>query len=62
MPNTVVKLSEAEGTCLETGWEENLRRNAARADAVPERAVEAMLGKLVPPQRWEARGVDWVCV
>ena len=47
---------------LETGWDENLRRNAGRADAVPERAVEEMLGKLVPPQRWEAQHVEWHCV
>ena len=47
---------------LETGWEENLRRNADRADAVPEYVVEDMLGKLVPPQRWEAQHVEWHCV
>ena len=47
---------------LETGWEENLQRNANRADAVPEHAVEDMLGKLVPPQRWEAQHVEWHCV
>lgn len=33
----------------ETGWEENLRRNADRTDSVPESAVEDMLGKLIPP-------------
>lgn len=47
---------------LETGWEENLRRNADRADAVPEYVVEDMLGKLVLPQRWEAQYVEWRCV
>lgn len=47
---------------LETGWDENLRRNAQRKDAVPEPAIEHMLGKLVPPQRWEAQYVDWHCV
>ena len=47
---------------LETGWQENLRRNAERANAVPERAIENMLGKLVPPQRWEAQHVDWYCI
>ncbi len=47
---------------LETGWEENLRRNANRADAVPEHVVEDMLGKLIPPQRWEAQYVEWRCV
>ena len=47
---------------LETGWEENLRRNAGRADVVPEYAVEDMLGKLVLPQRWEAQQVEWYCI
>ncbi len=47
---------------LETGWEENLRRNAERAAVVPEHVVENMLGKLVPPQRWEAQYVEWHCV
>lgn len=47
---------------LETDWQENLRRNAERDDVVPEHAIENMLGKLVPPQRWEAQYVDWYCV
>lgn len=47
---------------LETGWAENLRRNADRADAVPEHVVEDMLGKLIPPHRWEAQYVEWHCV
>lgn len=47
---------------LETGWEGNLRRNARRKKAVPESAVGKMLGKLAPPQRWEAQRVDWICV
>lgn len=47
---------------LETGWAENLRRNANRADAVPEHVVEDMLGKLIPPHRWEAQYVEWHCV
>lgn len=63
----LIELFEAYGAAvrivyLETGWDENLRRNAGRADAVPERAVEEMLGKLVPPQRWEAQHVEWHCV
>lgn len=47
---------------LETDWKENLRRNADRTDAVPEHAVEDMLGKLVLPQRGEAQVVEWHCV
>ncbi len=47
---------------LETEWKENLRRNAGRKAVVPEYVVEEMLGKLVPPRRWEAEQVEWVCV
>ena len=47
---------------LETEWDENLRRNAARSDAVPEHVINDMLGKLAPPGRAEARFVDWICV
>lgn len=47
---------------LETGWEENLRRNAGRPAAVPEAAVGKMLRSLVPPERFEARAVEWICV
>ena len=47
---------------LETDWEENLRRNAERKAGVPEPVITSMLGKLSPPQRWEARQVDWQCV
>lgn len=67
MRSKLISLFESYGAAvrivyLETGWGENLRRNAARADAVPEHAVEDMLGKLVPPQRWEAQYVEWHCV
>ena len=47
--------------CLETGWETGLARNAARAEAVPETAIERMLERLEPPERWEAARVDWLC-
>lgn len=47
---------------LETEWRENLRRNAERTVAVPEAVINDMLGKLVPPERGEARRVDWICV
>lgn len=47
---------------LETGWDEQLRRNAGRKDAVPESAVSDMLEKLTPPERFEAHRVEWHCV
>lgn len=47
---------------LETGWEEQLRRNRGRAAAVPEAVICRMLGKLTPPERWEAHRVDWFCL
>ena len=47
---------------LETEWDENLRRNAGRSAAVPEHVVNDMLGRLAPPERAEARFVEWICV
>ena len=47
---------------LETAWDENLRRNASRPDAVPEGVVCGMLDKLEPPERFEAQAVTWLCV
>ena len=47
---------------LETEWAENLRRNAGRADAVPEGVIYGMLDRLEPPERFEARQVAWRCV
>lgn len=47
---------------LETAWEENIRRNAARKETVPEAVLERMLEKLEPPERYEARQVEWICV
>lgn len=47
---------------LETGWDEQLRRNAGRKDAVPESAISDMLEKLTPPERFEAHRVEWHCV
>lgn len=47
---------------LETGWDEQLRRNAARPDAVPEGTISDMLEKLTPPERFEAHRVEWHCV
>lgn len=47
---------------LETGWEEQLRRNSSRAAAVPETAIGQMLDRLSPPEGYEARHVEYVCV
>ncbi len=47
---------------LETEWDENLRRNMARPDHVPEYVIETQLAKLTPPERFEAHEVDWICV
>lgn len=47
---------------LETGWDEQQRRNAGRKDAVPESAISGMLEKLTPPERFEAHRVEWQCV
>lgn len=46
---------------LETGWAERMRRNAGRRHSVPEIAISRMLEKLTPPERWEARSVQWHC-
>ena len=47
---------------LETKWDENLRRNADRAAAVPEEVIGRMLDRLEPPERWEAQEIEWICV
>ena len=44
---------------LETGWEENLRRNRERPASVPESAVGIMLGRLEPPLPGDAWQVNW---
>lgn len=67
MRGKLIRLFESYGAAvrivyLETGWGENLRRNASRHDAMPEPLMEDMLGRLVPPQRWEAQYVDWRCI
>ena len=46
---------------LETEWEQRLKRNSARKDAVPEAAVDSMLSKTVPPLPDEAQAVAWQC-
>lgn len=47
---------------LETPWEENLRRNAARRAVVPESVLCRMLDQLEPPEAFEARQVEWLSV
>ena len=47
---------------LEAEWDEQLRRNAGRKDAVPESTISNMLEKLTPPERFEAHQVAWHCV
>lgn len=47
---------------LETDWEEQLRRNAARKAVVPESAIDRMLDTLIPPESHEAQRVEWLCV
>ena len=44
---------------LETQWEEQLRRNAGRPDAVPEQAICHMMEELVLPEVKEAHRVVW---
>lgn len=47
---------------LETEWTEELRRNSGRKEAVPEKAICAMMEKLVLPEIWEAHSVSWRCI
>lgn len=46
---------------VETGWEERRRRNQSRKEEVPEETVGGMLKNLVPPERFEAEKVQWIC-
>lgn len=47
---------------LETNWNTRIVRNQGRHDAVPEAAVDRMLGKTVLPMPDEAQAVEWLCV
>ena len=47
---------------LETKWNALLDRNHSREEVVPQSVIEKMLGKLVPPETYEARKVDWLCL
>ena len=42
--------------------ETELERNAARQYSVPLYVIGSMLAKLVPPQAYEARHIDWICI
>ncbi|MCD7715850.1 MAG: ATP-binding protein [Lachnospiraceae bacterium] len=46
---------------LETDWGTNLSRNESRNDAVPAHKIENMMKNLEPPERVEARTVEWHC-
>lgn len=46
---------------LETEWNEQLRRNRSRKDAVPEHSIEKLLDKLSPPEGYEAAEVRCIC-
>lgn len=47
---------------LETEWEEQLSRNAARDASVPEAVIQSLLEKLVLPERYESERVVWQIV
>ncbi|MCL1852356.1 MAG: AAA family ATPase [Peptococcaceae bacterium] len=47
---------------LETSWETLLLRNRSRRERVPEKVIEDLLGKMVPPNLGEAHEVEWVLV
>ena len=47
---------------LETPWDEMLRRNQCKKEAVPESAIENMLEKLIPPNLSEAHEVEWILI
>ena len=47
---------------LETPWAENMRRNSGRSAKVPESVIASMLGRIIPPERQEARNVEWLCI
>ena len=47
---------------LETDWQSLLERNSSREDCVPQSIVEGMLSKMVLPEAYEARKVEWLSV
>lgn len=47
---------------LETGWEEELRRNRERERNVPEEVILSMLSRLEMPEVYECETVEWITV
>ena len=47
---------------LETEWEEQLRRNQERKEAVPESVICDMMKNMTLPERYEAHKVEWRCI
>lgn len=47
---------------LETDWKTQMERNKGRDAFVPEKVIEKMLAKTVPPTPDEAEDVEWHCV
>ena len=47
---------------LETDWKTQMKRNKERNAFVPEKVIEKMLAKIVPPTPDEAKAVEWYCV
>ena len=47
---------------METDWQTKLQRNCSREAMVPQAVIEDMLGKLVLPEAYEARNVEWLCL
>lgn len=44
---------------LETDWQTLLKRNRSRENSVPQSVIERMLSKMVLPEAYEARKVEW---
>lgn len=47
---------------LETGYEENIKRDRERASCVSEKIISDMLNRFIPPEAFEANQVEWVIV
>lgn len=47
---------------LETDWKTQMERNKGRDAFVPDKVIEKMLAKMVPPTPDEAKDVEWHCI
>ena len=47
---------------LETDWQTLFERNHSRKDIVPQPVIEKMLGKMMLPEAYEARKIEWFSV